>query len=37
MLDSTAVAAAERQGRNARQLLESVGRNPAVTVLLFPS
>jgi hypothetical protein len=35
MLDSTVVVAAERAGKNARQLLESVALEPAMTAALF--
>jgi len=35
MLDSTAVVAAEREGKNARQLLESVGVKQAMITSLF--
>jgi antitoxin (DNA-binding transcriptional repressor) of toxin-antitoxin stability system len=33
MLDSTAAVAAERQGKNARQLLEAVALIPGLTVI----
>jgi len=37
MLDSTAAVAAERQGQNARQLLESVAQETGDEEIAFPS